>query len=172
MYLHPLIHTELIRQRQRGLSRLPLRGDRISRSRRGKQTAAVVGALLVATIATLALTSGALAATAKKPSRSGTAPSWRVVQDGTGKITIRIGGRIVYVYYPAPAQPLISSNTAANDDCVNYQVNCTDEQNCQLWGVNCDRIANTGTDTPAVEQDRSAGDSSAAPPADDTLADS
>jgi hypothetical protein len=160
MYLHPLIHSELSRQRQHELSRLPVRRDPGSSSRPGKQTAAALGALLVATIAALALTSGALAATAKKPSHpNGTVPSWRVIQDGTGKITIRIGGRIVYVYYPAPAQPQVSSNTDASDDCVNYQVNCTDEQACQHWGVNCDRISNTSTDTPTDNQDSTASDS-------------
>jgi hypothetical protein len=161
MYLHPLIHTELIRQRQRELSRLPLRGDRGSRSLSGKQAAATIGVLLVATIAALALTSGALAAASKKPARPGTGTEgtgWKVVQDAGGKITIWIGGRIVYVYYPAPAGPQISSNTGANDDCVNYQVNCTDEQNCQYWGV-CSRITNQSADAPAANQETSAGDS-------------
>ena len=91
------------------------------------------------------------------------------MQDGTGKVTIRIGGRIVYVYYPAPAQPLISSNTDVTDDCVNYQVNCTDEQNCRCWGAGCNRI--TGTDTQAVEKDSSVSDSSAGAPANDTATD-
>jgi hypothetical protein len=45
MYLHPLIHSELSRQRQHQLSRLPLRREPGSRSGSGKQTAATLGAL-------------------------------------------------------------------------------------------------------------------------------
>ena len=172
MYLHLLIHSQLNRQRQAELARLRLRRDPESRSLPGKKTAAAVGALLAATIAALALTSGALAATAKKQPHGGTAAkgaSWKVVQDASGKITIRVGGRTVYVYYPAPAQPQISSNTGANDDCVNYQVNCTEEQNCQLWGVNCDRISTTTNATPSAGEDTSATDPAPAP-ADTTAA--
>src|SRR5262245_38118828 len=66
MYLHPLIRTDLIRQRERELSRLGLGGGHGSRSLPGKRTAATLGVLLVALVAALALTSGALAATAKK----------------------------------------------------------------------------------------------------------
>ena len=162
MYLHPLIHIELCRQRQAELARLPLRRDRESRSLPGKKTAAALGALLAAAIATLALTSGALAATAKKPSRPGTGSQgagWKVVQDGTGKITIRIGGRVVYVYYPAPAHPLISTSTDTSSDCETYQSNCTNEQNCHFWGA-CDPIPTTGNDSQTANQDPSASDSS------------
>ena len=163
MYLHPLIQTDLIRQRERELSRLPRWSDRGSRSLPGKRAAATLGVLLVALVAALALTSGALAATAKKqPATTAKQQQqgFRIVQGPGGKITIYLGKRIVYVYYPVPAQPQISSNTNANDDCVNYQANCTDEENCHFWGV-CDPItASTSNDTQAAEPDSSAGDSS------------
>jgi len=161
MYLHPLIHTELSRQRQHELSRLPRRSDRGSRSLDGKRAAATICALLAAAVAALAFTSGALAATAKRPSHPGAAPkgpSWQLVQDGSGKITIRIGGRTVLVYEPAPVKPLISSSTDTSGDCENYQVNCTDEQNCQYWGV-CASVSNTGSDMQAANLDSSAGES-------------
>jgi hypothetical protein len=161
MYLHPLIHSELTRQRQAELSRLPYRGDRESRSLPGKRAAATLGVLLVALIAALALTSGALAATAKKqPGTAAKQPSFRIVQDASGKITVFLGKRIVYVYYPAPPHPLISNIPDTSSDCENYQLNCTDEQNCQHWGVSCVRISNTSTDTPATNQGSTATDSS------------
>jgi hypothetical protein len=161
MYLHPLIHGDLIGQHERELSRLPLRGGRGLRSLPGKKAAAALGALLAATTAALALTSGALAATAKKPAHPATTAkdaSWRIVQDATGKITIRIGGRIVYTYYPAPAHPLISTSTDTSSDCANYQTNCTNEQTCQYWGV-CNQITTTGNDAQTATQDSSSGDS-------------
>src|SRR5262245_45856125 len=163
MYLHPLIHTDLSRQRQQELSRLALRDGHASRSLPGKRAAATLGVLLVATIAALALTSGALAATAKKPSHPGTAakqqPGFRLVQDAGGKITIFLGKRLVYVYYPAAVQTPINPIDSSTD-CENYQVNCTDEQNCQYWGV-CDPITNTGSDSQTGSQESPAGNGSA-----------
>src|SRR5262249_61831795 len=47
MYLHPEIHAELSRQRQRELSRLALEGERGSRSLPGRQAAVTLGVLLV-----------------------------------------------------------------------------------------------------------------------------
>jgi hypothetical protein len=160
MYLHPLIHSELTRQRQAELSRLPYRGDRESRSLPGKRAAATLGVLLVALIAALALTSGALAATAKKqPGTAAKQPSFRIVQDASGKITVFLGKRIVYVYYPAPAKPVISSADTSSD-CANYQLNCTSEQNCQYWGV-CDQPSTSGNDSQTAKHDSSASEGSA-----------
>ena len=163
MYLHPLIHTDLIRGRQRELSQLRLSGSRGSRSLPGKRAAAALGVLLVATVAALALTSGALAATAKKPSHPATGAKgtgWKVVQDASGKITIRLGKRVIYVYWPAPAKPL-TGNIDTSSDCENFQLNCTSEQNCQYWGV-CDATPTTSSnDGQEAKQDSSASEGSA-----------
>src|SRR5207247_164845 len=110
MYLRPLIHTELIRQRQQELtlrtSRARLSVEQASRSRLGKQ-AGKIGVLIIAAITILALTAtSSYAATGKKRPNHGTPPkgaTWSVFQDGTGKIIIRIGPKIIYIYYPAPA---------------------------------------------------------------------
>jgi hypothetical protein len=74
MYLHPLIHSELTRQHERQLSRILLRGGRGLRSLPGKQAAAALGALLIATVAALALTSGALASSATRSPPPATTP--------------------------------------------------------------------------------------------------
>jgi hypothetical protein len=162
MYLHPLIQTDLIRQRQRELSRLALRGGQGSRSLPGKRAAATLGLLLVALVAALALTSGALAATAKKqPANTAKQQQgYRIVQGPGGKITIYLGKRPVYVYYPAPAGPVLTPDPDTSSDCENYQSNCTPEQNCQYWGV-CDPITNTSSNSQTAAQESSASDSSA-----------
>jgi hypothetical protein len=163
MYLHPLIQTDLIRQRRRELSRLALHRGQASRSLPGKRAAATLGVLFVALVAALALTSGALAATAKKqPATTAKQQQqgFRIVQGPGGKITIYLGKRIVYVYYPAPAGPVPTPDPDASSDCENYQSNCTPEQNCQYWGV-CDPITNTSSNSQTAAQESSASDSSA-----------
>ena len=163
MYLHPLIQADLIRQRERELSRLPRWSDRGSRSLPGKPAAATLGVLLVALVAALVLTSGALAATAKKqPATTAKQQQqgFRIVQGSGGKITIYLGKRIVYVYYPAPAAPVLTPDPDAGSDCETYQSNCTPEQNCQYWGV-CDPITPTGNDSQSAGQESSASDGSA-----------
>ena len=162
MYLHPLIQADLIRQRERELSRLPRWSDRGSRSLSGKRAAATLGVLLVALVAALALTSGALAATAKKQPATAAKQQqqgFRIVQGPGGKITIYLGKRIVYVYYPAPAAPVLTADPDTGSDCENYQSNCTPEQNCQYWGV-CDPITPTGNDSQTAGQESSASDAS------------
>jgi hypothetical protein len=222
MYLHPHIHTELIRQQQHDLARrtlhAPLSSDLSSRSRRGKATAVKIGALLTAALATLALTTGAHAASAKTEPHHGklhkgtitataqtrapwvfgggahkgtitataqTRASWVfgggavmdsfTAHNGTSKGSIRVvPPRITYIHVPGPAQPPVSSTDTSNDDCVNYQLNCTNEQNCQYWGV-CDQTTTTtSNDAQTANQDNSASDASTnseAGPADSTLAD-
>jgi hypothetical protein len=64
MYVHPLIHTELSRQPQLQLSR-----RRLQRSRR--ETSFKLGTLLIAILATLALSTTASAASATKPPHKG-----------------------------------------------------------------------------------------------------
>jgi hypothetical protein len=155
MYLHPLIHTELIRQRELELS-----------SRRpqlpSSQTAFKLTTLLIGLLAVLVLSTAASAATAKKPAHKGK-PAKTTIRathrKGHGGTVRVVSPRILY--FPAPTQPQISSNTDANDDCVSYQVNCTNEQNCQYWGVNCDLylITSTGNDAQGARQDGSASDS-------------
>jgi hypothetical protein len=131
--------------------------DHSQHSKRGAKLAL----LLIAALTTLALSApGAYAGTTKKPAKPGKAPkgaTWSVFQDATGKITVRIGPRIIYIYSPAPAGQQISSSTDTSDDCAYYQANCTPEQDCQLWGVNCDLITNTNTQQSSEQSP--AGDS-------------
>jgi hypothetical protein len=133
--------------------------DHSQHSKRGAKLAL----LLIAALTTLALSApGAYAGTTKKPAKPGKAPkgaTWSVFQDATGKITVRIGPRIIYIYSPAPAGQQISSSTDTSDDCAYYQANCTPEQDCQLWGVNCDLITNTNNHPQQSSEQSPAGDS-------------
>jgi hypothetical protein len=50
----------------------------------------------------------------------------------------------LYIYFPAPLTPPTSFDSSA-DDCANYIVNCTDEQNCSFWSVGCSVIVSSST---------------------------
>ena len=55
----------------------------------------------------------------------------------------------LYIYVPGPA--LASSGTSAND-CATSGNNCTDQQLCDIWGMNCDLAVSTPTTAaPQVE---------------------
>jgi hypothetical protein len=167
MHLHPLIHTELVRQHELELSRLtlraPLSGDRARRSLPSKTTAAGIASLIIAIFATLALTTGAYAATGKKAPHGKSAKSAlraSLTKPGHGPVRI-VSPQIVHLYWPGPAQPISSSIDNSYDDCAYYQANCTDQQNCELWGDNCERVTNPTSDSEPAE-DNSISDGSTA----------
>jgi hypothetical protein len=73
--------------------------------------------------------------------------SWKIFQDSTGKITIRLGKRIIYVYYPASSQPpIIVPDTSSGQDCL-------------YWGFDCDPTP-VATDTQPASDGSAATDSS------------
>ena len=168
MHLHPHIHSELIRQQQHELARralhAPLTHELAPRSRLGNGAAVKIATLVVAALATLALTiPSAYAASGKKRPHGKPGAIAASVNQGKGNGKGNGGGRVVapviyYVYWTVPAvQPASASNP--DDDCVNYQLNCTREQNCQFWGFDCEP-ATIAIDTQAASQDSSTSDSS------------
>jgi len=184
MNLHPLIHAELIRQQQHELARrtlhAPLSTDVTSRSRPGREVAARIATLIVAALATLALTvPGAYAASGKKHPHgkpgSGAVAAGVNHGKGNGKGKgigdVRVVAPIIYyVYWTVPAIQPATSSPNPDDDCVNYQLNCTREQNCQFWGFDCEPTS-VATDTQATSQDSSASDASSPAEADSRAAD-
>src|SRR5262249_61780337 len=111
---------------------------------------------------TLAATHSAPTATHHPRHNNSKAGNLWVRQQSDGKITIGIGPRTIYIYYPAPAQPQVSSSIDTSGDCIDYQLNCTDEQSCHYFGFNCGLIEATASDAPVAAQDQSTNDAAPA----------
>src|SRR5262249_37716128 len=122
--------------------------------------------LIIASIAALTLGSGAHAATGNNLPHHNNIKggTWWVDQQSDGKITIGIGPQTIYTYHPAPAQPQVSSSIDTSDDCVDYQLNCTDEQNCHYFGFNCSLTQATASNAQAAAQDQPTNDAAPAQP--------
>lgn len=43
--------------------------------------------------------------------------------------------RVIYIYFPGPSTPVTSAPDLGN--CATSMVDCTDQQNCDIWGFNC-----------------------------------
>jgi hypothetical protein len=70
----------------------------------------------------------------------------------------------LYIYFPGT--PNQASSAPSQDDCV-LGDNCTVEQICAIWGMNCDTAAGTPTtDATPVEPVQAASTQSAAPAAE------
>ena len=82
----------------------------------------------------------------------------------------------LYIYWPAPLAAPTSFDSSA-DDCANYMVNCTDEQNCSFWGVSCGVIVSssptvaTPVETIPVETAASDNPSTQSNPVDNAASD-
>ena len=67
----------------------------------------------------------------------------------TGGSASRTRTTPLYIYIPGPS--VASSGTSAND-CATSGNNCTDQQLCDIWGMNCDMVVSTPTTaTPPAE---------------------
>ena len=53
------------------------------------------------------------------------------------KVTTKTTPRMIIIIMPASP----SAEAAPVDDCVVFGTNCTDQQLCDLWGMNCDLVA-------------------------------
>ena len=53
---------------------------------------------------------------------------------------------VIYIKVPGPANP---STFVDPNECQDSGNNCTDQQACQYWGMNCDSISGTTVQTPS-----------------------
>jgi len=84
------------------------------------------------------------------------------VHHQTGKRVARdVRPKIIYVApFQSDSAPVVAASR--EDTCTLYMVDCTDEQNCDIWGFNCDlvtRVAATN-DSQGTQETSSASSSS------------
>ncbi len=70
----------------------------------------------------------------------------------------------IYIHIPGPAgQP-----SASTDDCLASGNNCTDEQLCEIWGMNCDVVNSTPANVAAPAESAPEASSTSAVPSTDS----
>jgi hypothetical protein len=73
----------------------------------------------------------------------------------TGKASKKAAGKsskqsvhpVIYIKVPGPATP--PSAVVDPNECQDSGNNCTDQQACEYWGMNCDSISSTTVQTPS-----------------------
>ena len=61
----------------------------------------------------------------------------------------------LYIYVSGPAT--LSPSASSSDDCMTSGNNCTDQQLCDIWGMNCDLVAAPQYSDGATESQNSSG---------------
>jgi hypothetical protein len=118
-----------------------------------------VGTLIIMTSAILALTASAASANLERvlPAKPTVAAHHKVLTHKkavTHKVAKKQSTGPLYIYLPGPSTPPVPYV----GDCLTSGNNCTDQELCDIWGMNCDLI--TTTPAPVAAPAESAPDAS------------
>jgi hypothetical protein len=79
--------------------------------------------------------------------KSHASKSGKASKHAAGESSKQSVGPVIYIHVPGPSTP--PSAVVDPNECQDSGNNCTDQQACEFWGMNCDSISATAVQTPA-----------------------